>query len=158
MWNCLRKGMWTITITIPYPMFCSKPVTTELEEMLLIYSTRCFFLFFLRFYLFISENTQRGEREADTQAEGEAGSTPGVRCGTRSWDSRITPWAKGRHQTAEPPRDPHLLTIFNIWIIVTLSSLLVPTPASCLSLVLMITLFIFFLNQSKEISLYIFFF
>ena len=26
--------------------------------------------------------------------------------GTRSRDSRITPWAKGRRQTAEPPRDP----------------------------------------------------
>ena len=25
---------------------------------------------------------------------------------TRSWDSRIMPWTKGRCQTAEPPRDP----------------------------------------------------
>ena len=31
------------------------------------------------------------EREADTQAEGEAGSMQGARCGTPSWDSRITP-------------------------------------------------------------------
>ena len=46
------------------------------------------------------------EREAETQAEGEAGSMPGARRGTRSWDSRIAPWAKGRCQTAEPPRDP----------------------------------------------------
>ena len=30
--------------------------------------------FFLRFYLFIHENTQKGEREAETQAEGETGS------------------------------------------------------------------------------------
>ena len=30
----------------------------------------------------------------------------GARCGTRSWDSRIMPWAKGRRQTAEPHRDP----------------------------------------------------
>ena len=36
------------------------------------------------------------EREAETQAEGEAGSMPGARCGPRSWDSRIAPWAKGR--------------------------------------------------------------
>ena len=49
------------------------------------------------------------EREAETQAEGEAGSmhrepdvgfVPGV--------SRIAPWAKGRRQTAAPPRDPYL--------------------------------------------------
>nr|XP_055187901.1 protein archease isoform X1 [Nyctereutes procyonoides] len=44
--------------------------------------------------------------EAETQAEGETGSTLGARRRTRSWDSRIVPWAKGRRQTAEPPRDP----------------------------------------------------
>ena len=32
----------------------------------------------------------------------------GARCGIRSWVSRIAPWAKGRRQTAAPPRDPHL--------------------------------------------------
>ncbi|CAK7310509.1 hypothetical protein VULLAG_LOCUS15445 [Vulpes lagopus] len=31
---------------------------------------------------------------------------PGARRGTRSQVSRIAPWAKGRHQTAAPPRDP----------------------------------------------------
>ena len=36
------------------------------------------------------------EREAETQEEGEAGSMQGAQCGTRSRDSRITPWAKGR--------------------------------------------------------------
>uniref|UniRef100_A0A8I3NHI3 Leptin receptor overlapping transcript-like 1 n=1 Tax=Canis lupus familiaris TaxID=9615 RepID=A0A8I3NHI3_CANLF len=30
----------------------------------------------------------------------------GARRGTRSQDSRIAPWAKGRRQTAAPPRDP----------------------------------------------------
>ena len=36
---------------------------------------------------------------------------PGARRGTRSWDSRIAPWAKGRRQTAEPPRDPQKILI-----------------------------------------------
>ena len=31
---------------------------------------------------------------------------PGARCGIRSQVSRIVPWAKGRRQTAAPPRDP----------------------------------------------------
>ena len=31
---------------------------------------------------------------------------PGARRGTRSRDSRIATWAKGRRQTAEPPRGP----------------------------------------------------
>ena len=35
------------------------------------------------------------EREAETQAEGEAGSMQEVRHGTRSRVSRITPWAEG---------------------------------------------------------------
>ena len=38
------------------------------------------FLFFLRFYLFIHE--RHTQREAETQAEGEAGSMQGARCGT----------------------------------------------------------------------------
>ena len=31
---------------------------------------------------------------------------PEARCGIRSRVSRIAPWAKGRRQTAAPPRDP----------------------------------------------------
>ena len=46
------------------------------------------------------------QREAETQAEGEAGSMRGARLRTRSQDPGITPWAKARHSTAEPPRDP----------------------------------------------------
>ena len=49
------------------------------------------------------------EREAETQAEGEAGSMPVARRGTWSRDSRIAPQVKGRRQTAEPPGDPQLL-------------------------------------------------
>ena len=47
------------------------------------------------------------EREAETQAEGEAGSMQGARRGTGSRVSRITPWAEGRGSTAEPPRCPY---------------------------------------------------
>ena len=46
------------------------------------------------------------QREAETQAEGEAGSMQGAQRGTRSRVSRIMPWAKGRHQTTEPLQDP----------------------------------------------------
>ena len=46
------------------------------------------------------------KRGAETQAEGEAASTQGARCGIRSQDSRTTPQAEGRPQTAEPPTDP----------------------------------------------------
>ena len=35
------------------------------------------------------------EIEAETQAEGEAGSMKGARRGTQSQVSRITPWAEG---------------------------------------------------------------
>ena len=33
------------------------------------------------------------EREAETQAEGDAGSPWGAQCGTRSRDPGVTPWA-----------------------------------------------------------------
>ena len=52
------------------------------------------------------------EREAETQAEGEAGSMQGAQCGTQSWDSRIRPWAEGTRSTTEPPRHPHSNFIF----------------------------------------------
>ena len=42
--------------------------------------------------------------EAETQAEGEAGSIQQAISGTPSQDSRITPWAEGKHSTTEPPR------------------------------------------------------
>ena len=48
------------------------------------------------------------QRVAETQAEGEAGSLWGAQCGTRSQDPRITPSAKGRRSTTEPPRCPQL--------------------------------------------------
>ena len=53
-------------------------------------------------YLFIRDT----ESEAETQAEGEAGSLQGAWCGTWSQDPRITTWAKGRLSTTEPPRYP----------------------------------------------------
>ena len=46
------------------------------------------------------------EREAETQAEGEAGSLRGARCGTRSRDLGVTPWAEGGCSTAEPAARP----------------------------------------------------
>ena len=52
-------------------------------------------------------DTEREGGEAETQAEGEAGSMQGAWRGTWSQDPRIAPWAKGRCQTAEPPRDPN---------------------------------------------------
>ena len=51
------------------------------------------------------------QKEAQTQAEGEAGSVQGAQCGSRSQDSRITPWAKGDAKPLSHPGSPdsHLL-------------------------------------------------
>ena len=59
-----------------------------------IYIYSLLFIYFFKIYLFMIDIER--EREAETQEEGEAGSMPGARRGTQSWDSRITPWAKGR--------------------------------------------------------------
>ena len=37
--------------------------------------------------------------------------------GTRFWDSRIVPWAKGRRQTSAPPRDPYFF-FFKIYLFI----------------------------------------
>ena len=46
------------------------------------------------------------EKEAETQAEGEAGSMQGARRGTRSRVSRITPWAEGKAKPLGHPGCP----------------------------------------------------
>ena len=50
------------------------------------------------------------EKEAETQAD----SMQGARCGARSQGSRITPWDMGRHSTTEPPRCPSKIIFNNI--------------------------------------------
>ena len=49
------------------------------------------------------------ERERGRDAGG--GRSRPIHAGSLTWDSipdsRIAPWAKGRRQTAEPPRDPN---------------------------------------------------
>ena len=44
------------------------------------------------------------EKKAETEAEGEAGSMQGPRCGTQSWDLRTTTQAEGIRSIIEPPR------------------------------------------------------
>ena len=65
--------------------------------------TRIFFKDFI--YLFMRDT----ESEAETQAEGVAGSMQGAWCGTPSQNSKIMPWAEGRRSTPEPPGDPLLV-------------------------------------------------
>ena len=48
------------------------------------------------------------EREAETQAEGEAGSMQGAPRGTRSQVSRIRPWAEGGAKPLSHPGCPIL--------------------------------------------------
>ena len=72
--------------------------------------TSCFhpwvlFIYFFQF-LFIYDSHRERERGRDTGRGRSRLHEPGARRGIRSRVSRIAPWAKGRHQTAAPPRDP----------------------------------------------------
>ncbi|CAD7689539.1 unnamed protein product [Nyctereutes procyonoides] len=94
--------------------FCINLVRVDIFTLFLILRREhSFFYYYVSFSFFTDFLFQR-EREAETQAEGEVGSMLGARRGTRSQDSRIAPWAKGRRQTAEPPRDPPIF-FFNVW-------------------------------------------
>ena len=77
--------------------------------------TSWIFFFFLKI-LFIYSWEIHTQREAEAQAEGEAGSMQGAQYGARSWDSRITPWAGGRCQTTEPPRDPQAISLLSAFL------------------------------------------
>ena len=54
-------------------------------------------------------------RDTQTQAEGEAGSLRGARCGSWSQDPRIMPWAKGRRSTIESPRHPYKFVLLAVY-------------------------------------------
>ena len=96
-----RESAWD-SLLLPLPLLAHIHLLSRCLESISEPFFVFILLFFKRFYLFIHER----HREAETQAEGEAGPMQGARCGTWSWDSRITPWAKGRHQTTQPPRVP----------------------------------------------------
>ena len=49
------------------------------------------------------------QRETETQAEGEADSMQGARCGTQFWDSRIMAWAEGSIKLQSHPGIPYIL-------------------------------------------------
>ena len=51
------------------------------------------------------------ERGRDTGRGRSRLHAPGTRRGIRSRVSRIAPWAKGRRQTAAPPRDPLFIVL-----------------------------------------------
>ena len=70
-----------------------KPVSTSFLKLNFIF-LKDFIYLFMR------------DREAETQAEGEAAPLQGAGCGTGFLDPRITPRAEGSGSTAEPPGCP----------------------------------------------------
>ena len=114
------KHLLTVHSPLPYsPLRCSSyikssfpPLVPHSDHLLtsLIQRTVIPFLKnFLKIYLFMRDT----ERGAETQAEGEVGSTQGAQCRTQSQDPGIMPWAKGRCPTTEPPRRPQRTVIPN---------------------------------------------
>ena len=96
-----REGHWERRQCGHSGDFCQMvPLHIRLSSAYFIYLTiyllkntsfSIFFFSFFSFYLFMRET----QREAETQTEGEAGSTQGARCETWSWVSRIMPWGRG---------------------------------------------------------------
>ena len=70
------------------------------------YPTLVSFFFKILFYLLMRDTEQ--EREAETQAEGEAGSMQGAQNWTRSRVFKITPWAAGGAKPMRHRACPHL--------------------------------------------------
>ena len=90
-------------------------------------------IFLKKFYLFMIVTHTHTERERERERGRDTGRgrsrlhAPGARGGIRSRVSRIVPWAKGRRQTAAPPRDPRsIVSSRNIytWLVEGLASML----------------------------------
>ena len=80
------------------------------------------------------ERERERERGRDTGGGRSRLHAPGARRGTRSQNSKIAPWAKGRRQTAEPPRDPQAA-----WLLIVIQQILVehhcvPSPMTSVHL------------------------
>ena len=69
--------------------------------------------FFFKILCIYSWEIQR-ERQRHRQREREAGSMQGAWRGSRSRVSKMTPWAEGKRQTAEPPRGPHWQEFYKV--------------------------------------------
>ena len=83
-------------------MLSRKHITESYRKLFLFFFNyffkHCFLIYSLEIYLFMRHTL----REAETWAEGEAGSVQGARCWTWSPDSGITPWAKGTQLLSHP--------------------------------------------------------
>ena len=78
-----------------------------LDDLFLFFILFIFIYFFKDFiYLFMKDRERERERRRDTGRGRSRLHAPGARYGIRFRVSRIAPWAKGRRQTAAPPRDP----------------------------------------------------
>ena len=101
----IPPGMFYASVYLYIPCI---PLLTHIEAAIHTFPHLSFF--FLRFHLFIHE---RHREERPRQRE-KAGSMQGARRGTRSQDSRITPWAEGRRSTRAtwgPPENKFLRNI-----------------------------------------------
>ena len=61
--------------------------------------------------MIVTERDTERERGRDTGRGRSRLHAPGAQRGIRSQVSRIAPRAKGRHQTAAPPRDPYSIEV-----------------------------------------------
>ena len=84
---------------------CSRCIPWPLDIMMITNRSSTFFFFCIFKKILFTHESHR-ERDAETQAEGEAGSLQEALHGTRSQVSRIMLWAEGRHSTSEPPGHP----------------------------------------------------
>ena len=74
------------------------------------------YLFFFKDFIYLFMRNTEWEREAETQAEGEAGSMQGAWSGTRYWVSRIRPWAEGCAKPLSHQGCPGFHFIMQCWL------------------------------------------
>ena len=124
VWSLAIVTSIIITITTKFPVFgiygihenyLAPPLSLDpfgiqkcifVGERSLFYFIYIFYFFKFFFIIYFYDRHTVRERGRDTGRGRSRLHAPGARRGIRSRVSRIAPWAKGRSQTAAPPRDP----------------------------------------------------
>ena len=97
-----RYGNWGLAVVNDFPKDWQPEEAVRFGQMLFTLSILIHFLFFSKDFIYLFEK----QREAETQAEGEAGSMLEAWHGTRSQVSGITPWAEGGSKPLSHPGCP----------------------------------------------------
>ena len=123
--NLLKSKLWGLIELMVHKLWktvgsiCLDTTGLIVEKLTII--TSIWLLLKKKYFIYLFMRDTESEREAETQAEGEAGSIQGAWCETWSCNPRIITWAKADAQPLSHPSIPdyYLLNIIYVLLYIT---------------------------------------